>query len=77
MAGITNLQLLSMCLIYADKIVYPCIKGNNVFLLPMVVNKLSCPSELGLHSNKGCVSSSAEFCTAHSQVSHGLKNLGT
>lgn len=66
-----------MCLIYADKITYSCIKGNNAFLLPLVVNKVSCPSELGLYSNKGWESSSAEFCTPHSEISHGIKNLGT
>lgn len=77
MAGITNLQLPNMCLIYEDKIIYLCIKRSNTFLLPLVVNKVSRLSELGLHGNKGQVSSSAEFCTAHSQVSHGAKNLGT
>lgn len=60
MAGITNLLLLNACLFYADKIIYLHIKGNNAFLLPLVVNKVSCPSELGLHGNKGQANSSAE-----------------
>lgn len=59
MAGITNLHLPNTCLIYEDKIIYLCIKGNNAFLLPLVVNKVSSISHLGLHRKKGQVNISA------------------
>lgn len=77
MAEITNLPLPNMCLTYAGKIKYTRIKGNNTFLLPVVVNMVSPPLEGGLCGNRDQVSSSAEFRTAHSRVSHGIKILST
>lgn len=35
-------------------------KEDNAFLLPLVVNKVSHPSEMDLQGNKGWVSSSAQ-----------------
>lgn len=60
MAGITNLQLPNTHLICADKIIFLCIKGNNTFLLPLVVNEVSGGSEWGLQGNKGWVRSSVQ-----------------
>jgi len=74
MAGITNLQLPNTRLIYKDKIIYLCIKGNNAFLVPLAVNKVPRLAEVCLQCNKGRVISSAEFCIARSQVSHHVKN---
>lgn len=48
MAGIRNLQLPNSYLIYADKMIYPCIKRNNTFLLPLVLNTTPHSLEMGL-----------------------------
>lgn len=77
MAGITNLQLPNTHLVCADKMIFPCIKGNNTFPLPLVVNKVSGHPQWGLQGNKGWGRSSAQSCTAPAQVSHGIKDLST
>lgn len=60
MERIRKLQLHNRCLIYADSLTYPCIKGNNTFLVPQIVNITPYSSEIGLHSNKHRASGSSD-----------------
>lgn len=80
MAGIRNLQLPNTHLIYADKIIfllYIPIKGNNTFLLPLGLSKVSSHSEWDFHGNKGWVRSSAQSFKAQALINCGLEDLGT
>lgn len=77
MAGITNPNTHLIC---ADKMIfllYIPIKGNNTFLLPLGLRKVSSHSEWDLQGNKGWVRSSTQFFKAQALIYCELEDLGT